>query len=180
MRTSALAPVAIAGMAIIVVAAAIATVVLVLPGPSGETGTATTPAPAASQQVIDEDEEDGERVAPGTAWSLQLDEETRKGLIDAARAAGTPAALSVAASGTVYYGAVYGQTEADDDFYAIAVVDRIHFWSKHGGNTWRYGGDFETAGCIAPVPLRLYTAWGLSLSTERPAGQPPCLHGAAW
>ncbi|MBT2232268.1 hypothetical protein [Nonomuraea sp. NEAU-A123] len=161
-------------MLIIVVAAAIATVVLVLPGPSGETRPATTPAPAASQQVIDEDEEDGERVAPGTAWSLQLDGETRESLVDAAREAGTPAALTVAASGTVYYGAVYGQTEADDVFYAIAIVDRIHFWSKHGGNAWRYGGDFETAGCIAPVPLRLYTAWGLSLSTERPAGQPPC------
>ncbi|WP_433430552.1 hypothetical protein [Nonomuraea sp. CA-141351] len=174
MRTSAIAPVAIAGMVLIVIAAAIAAVTPVLSAPSAETGTATTTAPATSQQIADENEEDGERVGPGTAWSLQLDEATRQSLVEAARGAGAAAAVRVAASGTVYYGAVYGQTEAQDVFYAIAITDKVQFWSKQGGNAWRYRGDFQTAGCIPPVPFQLYNAWGLSLPTERPAGQPPC------
>ncbi|MEV4115620.1 hypothetical protein [Nonomuraea sp. NPDC049695] len=174
MRTSTLALVAIAGMVIIVIAAAIAAVAPVLSLSSSETSIATTPAPAASRQASDQDEEGGDRVAPGIAWSLQLDEETRRSLVDAARRTGASVAVSVAASGTVYYGAVYGQTEAQDNFYAIAITDKIHFWWKQGSNAWHYGGEFQTAGCIPPVPIRLYTAWGLSLSTERPTDQPPC------
>ncbi|MEV6155381.1 hypothetical protein AB0L53_34075 [Nonomuraea sp. NPDC052129] len=166
MRTSAMA---VAGMVIVAVAVAISAVVLVLSAPAGR---AVPSAPAASQQVTDEDPEDGERVAPGTAWSLQLDGETRQSLVDVTPTAGARAALS----GSVYFGAVYGQSEAEDDYYAIAMTDRIHFWSKHGGEAWRYRGDFEKAGCIAPVPSRLYTAWGLSLSTARPDGRPPCPH----
>ncbi|MFI7700144.1 hypothetical protein [Nonomuraea sp. NPDC049480] len=175
MRTSVFALTATAGL-FIVIAAAVAAVALVLSPPSGEIGPATTPTVATSQQAIDEEEEDGERVAPGTAWSLHLDEATRQSLVDAARRTGAPTAVRAVASGTAYYGAVYGQTEAQDDFYAIVMTNQIHFWSKHGGNAWRYRGDFQTAGCIPPLPSQLYLAWGLSLSTERPADLPPCPH----
>jgi hypothetical protein len=161
-------------MVIVVIAAAVAALVPVLSLSSSETSMAITPAPAASQQAGDQEEEDGERVAPGTAWSLQLDETERRSLVEAARRAGASVAVGVVASGAIYYGAVYGQTGAQDNFYAIAITDRIHFWSRQGDNEWRYEGEFQTAGCIPPVPLRLYTEWGLSLSTERPTGRPPC------
>ncbi|MGV9304018.1 hypothetical protein ACWDLG_11660 [Nonomuraea sp. NPDC003727] len=106
--------------------------------------------------------------------SLSLDRDTRAALVATACHEGGAAALDVATRGTVYYGAVFGTAAATDVHYAIGMGERLNFWTRQGGDGWHYRGDFDTRGCVPPVPVALYTAWGLSSLPESPGGPSSC------
>lgn len=162
-------------MVVLVAMAALAMeALLATPAGSGHPAEAL-PSPLSTNSADQQNdaEEPGERVPAGTAWSLSLNPSTRAEAAKAARNAGASSAAEIAAGGRLYYGAVYGQTEAEDVYYVLALLDRVYFWTKNGTAPWHYQGDYEAHSCVAPVPTKLYLAWGLSFSTEA-AGQTPC------
>ncbi|WP_214327167.1 hypothetical protein [Nonomuraea sediminis] len=112
------------------------------------------------------DDEDAKRLPAGSATSLVIDKETR----DLLARAGHPEA----ASGTLYYGLVAGDSDDTDRFFAVAMLDRQYFWTKQGRDGWRYQGDFDGRVCHPPVPPELYAQWGMSFSTP---GGPSCAGG---
>ncbi|MDP9847425.1 hypothetical protein [Streptosporangium lutulentum] len=196
MRRSLVAPVAIIGMLLALVGAAVAAVMLVVatpdleppgagagvsPGPAGSlpspTPVAGTGAVTAPEKNPDEDEEGfEERLAAGRALPLKIGQATRDKLVAASRAAAGPSAKSagVADGGVVYYGVVYGESEATDSYYVVASLDGLHFWTREGRGDWRFRGDYDARVCAPPVPISLYAAWGLNFSTRAPGEYELC------
>ncbi|WP_055483147.1 hypothetical protein [Sphaerimonospora mesophila] len=198
MKTKSLLPATILGAALLVVVAAIMTVTIVLnasPGPASDPGAAVptpvadmglAPSPdsagladaqpesSAQEDALEEEEELGPREAVGTAWPLKIEQATRDALVDAASKYGPSGqAPHVATGGTIYYGIVYGDTEATDVYHAIALLnDGIHHWARQGGAEWRYEGVYDARVCVPSLPARLYRAWGLVFNTVSP-GAPP-------
>jgi hypothetical protein len=170
-------------MLLVLIAAAVAAVMLALApptsAPAGATGVPTTtvsvpePTPGAgTDDETDPDEEaPEERMAAGTAWPLKLDQRTRDQL--AAAAPGTQA-TKVATGGTIYYGVIYGEKAPTDTYYVVALLDRLHFWTRQGNDEWRYRGGYDARVCVPPIPQRLYSAWGLTFSTKEPGTENVC------
>ncbi|WP_436756807.1 hypothetical protein [Streptosporangium sp. V21-05] len=76
--------------------------------------------------------------------------------------------------GVVYYGVVYGKSEAADTYYVVASLDRLHFWTREGRGDWRFEGDYDARVCAPPAPTSMYAAWGLNFSTRKPGEYELC------
>lgn len=133
---------------------------------SGPANRPANPSPVATGS--NDEDEAAKRLPAGSATSLVIDKETREQLARAAQEGGHPEA----ASGTVYYGLVAGGSDDTDRFFAVAMLDRMYFWSKQGRDGWRYQGDFDGRICRPPVPPQLYAQWGMSFSPT--PGGPTC------
>ncbi len=196
MRRSLVVPAAIMGALLAVVGLAVAAVVLVfaVPGPAspgagadaspGPVGSLPTPVAGTERAAVpeenpteDEDEEEPEeRLAAGRAWPLKISQATRDKLAAASRAVAGPSAESarVTTEGVVYYGVVYGKSEAADTYYVVASLDRLHFWTREGRGDWRFEGDYDARVCAPPAPTSMYAAWGLNFSTRKPGEYELC------
>ncbi|MEV4531034.1 hypothetical protein [Streptosporangium sp. NPDC049304] len=202
MRRSLVALVAIIGALLAVVGLAVAAVVLMFaasdfapletgggvsprhgdslpsPTPVASMGTATVPEENLGESADeDEDEEEPEeRLASGRAWPLKISRATRDKLAAASRAAAGPSAESarVTTEGTIYYGVVYGESEAADTYYVVASLSRLHFWIREGHGDWRFQGDYDARVCASPAPTSMYAAWGLNFSTREPGEYELC------
>jgi hypothetical protein len=164
---------AVAAMTLVLVAAAVTALMLVL-SPSSPATTVPAPAmavasssgPDETQEEEEEEEEEGQHGSPGSAVPLRISQDIRDALSAAARAAGAaPDAMNVATSGTIYYGIIYGETEATDAFYVVAHLQQVHFWTRQGRGPWKYEGGYDARVCMPSVPVQMYAAWGLSFST---------------
>lgn len=200
MRRSLVVPVAIVGALLAVVGLAAAAVVLLfaVPGPSS-VGAGASPGPASSLpsptpvagtgaatvpeentgESADEDEDEEEfeeRLPAGRALPLKISQATRDKLVAASRAVAGPSAESagVATGGVVYYGVVYGESEAADTYYVVASLNRLHFWTREGRGDWRFRGDYDARVCAPPAPTPMYAAWGLNFSTREPGEYELC------
>ncbi|MEV6866798.1 hypothetical protein AB0M44_38100 [Streptosporangium subroseum] len=146
------------------------------PTPVAGTGAATVPEENLDESADEDEEGLGERLAAGRAWPLTISQATRDKLVAASRAAAGPSAKSagVATGGVVYYGVVYGESEAADTYYVVAALDGLHFWTREGHGGWRFRGDYDARVCAPPVPTSLYAAWGLNFSTREPGEYELC------
>ncbi|GAA4184400.1 hypothetical protein GCM10022252_13220 [Streptosporangium oxazolinicum] len=200
MRRSLVVPVAIIGALLAVAGLAAAAVVLVFavpdsasrevgvgaspglvgslpsPTPVAGTGMATVPEENPGESADEDEEEFEERLAAGRARPLKISQATRDKLAAASRAVDGPSAESarVTAGGVIYYGVVYGESEAADTYYVVALLNKLHFWTREGRGDWRFEGDYDARGCAPPVPTSMYAAWGLSFSTQEPGEYQLC------
>ncbi|MFJ2033150.1 hypothetical protein [Streptosporangium sp. NPDC087985] len=200
MRRSLVVPVTIIGILLALVGVVVAAVALVFaaldpaplgvgasasPGPVGslpsptpvaDTGAATAPEENPDESADEDEEGPEERLAAGRAWPLKISQATRDKLVAASRAAVGPSAESagVATGGVVYYGVVYGESEAADTYYVVAALGGLHFWTREGHGDWRFRGDYDVQVCAPPVPTPLYAAWGLNFSTRKPGEYELC------
>ncbi|WP_329424378.1 hypothetical protein OG339_28655 [Streptosporangium sp. NBC_01495] len=149
-----------------------------LPTPVAGTGAATAPEenPGESADEDEDEEEPEERLAAGRAWPLKISQATRDKLAAASRAVAGPSAESarVTTEGVVYYGVVYGESEAADTYYVVASLSRLHFWTREGRGDWRFQGDYDARVCAPPAPTSMYAAWGLNFSTRKPGKYELC------
>ncbi|TQS22792.1 hypothetical protein [Microbispora sp. KK1-11] len=158
-------------LAICVAGAAALTLALTSSAPAAAPAVVPRPTPPSSSDDPEEEAEEdpGQRHSAGTSWPLRIDREIREELAGAVRRAGAPTdAADVAGGGTVYYGIIYGESEATDEFYVVAMLDRLHYWTKQGPGEWRYQGAYDARVCVPPVPAKMYASWGLSFSTSGP------------
>ena len=126
------------------------------PTPVAVTGAAAVPEENPDESADEDEEGLGERLAAGRAWPLKISQATRNKLVAASRAVAGPSAKSagVATGGVVYYGVVYGESEAADTYYVVAALDGQHFWTREGHGDWRFQGDYDARICAPPVPTR--------------------------
>ncbi|MBP2707675.1 hypothetical protein JOL79_28220 [Microbispora sp. RL4-1S] len=153
--------------------------------PDASSGTRTgATAPAAGSAGSAGQGASGGRRPEGTIAPLTPDQDVRDALSAVARASGDSAAAEAADKGTLFYGMVYGATEAADLYYAVtlppqrddyaamAVPKQIDLWSRLGAGGWTYRGPFDPADCPPALPPALYAAWQSAASVSPPISCP--------